>query len=122
MSPANFGRTKWGLSRFSFDENGTVPISNVVAEYPVCPDALAVAVSVPRAYGAEAANVPSASRSVLVEGIPFIQQEPDFCGEACAAMYLQKLGRHVDQNYVFNQSGLDPLAAAAATPGNWPQH
>ncbi len=110
MSPANFGRTKWGLSRFSFDENGTVPLSRTLSRSILFAlMALAVAVSVPRAYGAEAANVPSASRSVLVEGIPFIQQEPDFCGEACAAMYLQKLGRHVDQNYVFNQSGLDPL-------------
>ena len=46
---------------------------------------------------------------MLIKDVPFIVQEPDFCGEACAAMYLQKLGRHVDQDYVFNQSGLDPL-------------
>lgn len=47
--------------------------------------------------------------SVLIEGVPHIRQKPDFCGEACAAMYLQKLGYSVDQDYVFDQSGLDPL-------------
>ena len=50
-----------------------------------------------------------AYQSVLIKNVPFIVQEPDFCGEACAAMYLQRLGRKVDQDYVFNQSGLDPL-------------
>ena len=27
-------------------------------------------------------------RSVLIEGVPHLEQKPDFCGEACAAMYL----------------------------------
>lgn len=47
-------------------------------------------------------------RSVVVRGIPHIRQKPDFCGEACAAMYLRKLGKRVDQDFVFDQSGLDP--------------
>jgi hypothetical protein len=38
-------------------------------------------------------------------------QRPDFCGEACAAMYLRKLGKEVDQDYVFDRSGVDPLLA-----------
>ncbi len=49
--------------------------------------------------------------SVLIRGVPFIRQKPDFCGEACAAAYLQKLGWRVDQNWVFDQSGLDPREA-----------
>ena len=48
-------------------------------------------------------------KSVLIRDVPHIRQKPDFCGEACAAMYLRKLGRPVDQDYVFDQSGLDPL-------------
>ncbi|MBN1911948.1 MAG: C39 family peptidase [Pirellulales bacterium] len=50
-------------------------------------------------------------KSVLIENVPHVQQKPDFCGEACTAMMLQRLGQKVDQDYVFDQSGLDPLAA-----------
>ena len=35
--------------------------------------------------------------SVLIPGVPHIRQKPDFCGEACVAMYLQKLGHEVVQ-------------------------
>ena len=56
-----------------------------------------------------AAKATPSPASVLIKDVPFLVQEPDFCGEACAAMTLQKLGRKVDQDYVFNQSGLDPL-------------
>jgi hypothetical protein len=49
------------------------------------------------------------ARSVLIEDVPHVVQKPDFCGEACAAMYLGKLGRQADQDYVFNESGVDPL-------------
>ena len=48
-------------------------------------------------------------QTVVIKGIPHIRQKHDFCGEACVAMALQKLGMAVDQDYVFNQSGLDPL-------------
>jgi hypothetical protein len=50
-------------------------------------------------------------KSVLIGDVPHVRQKPDFCGEACAAMYLQKLGQPVDQDYVFDCSGLDPMAA-----------
>jgi len=49
--------------------------------------------------------------SVLIRDVPHEHQKPDFCGEACAAMILRKLGRPVDQDYVFDCSGLDPLKA-----------
>ena len=47
-------------------------------------------------------------RSVFIEKIPHIRQKPDFCGEACAAMALRQLGHNVDQDFVFDQSNLDP--------------
>ena len=47
--------------------------------------------------------------SVLIEGVPHVKQKPDFCGEACAEMYLTKLGKGMDQDYVFDQAGVDPL-------------
>jgi hypothetical protein len=48
--------------------------------------------------------------SVHLDGFPFLQQKPDFCGEAAAEMALRRLGRDVTQDDVFNASGLDPLA------------
>ena len=56
-------------------------------------------------------KVPATYKSVQIQDVPHVRQKPDFCGEACAAMYLQKLGRPVDQDYVFDQSGLDPMEA-----------
>jgi len=44
----------------------------------------------------------------LLENVPHIRQKPDFCGEACAAMWLKKLGHPGDQDWVYDQSGLDP--------------
>ena len=46
--------------------------------------------------------------SVRLADVPHVRQKPDFCGEACAAMYLAKLGFPIDQDDVFDQSGLDP--------------
>ena len=50
-----------------------------------------------------------ALESVSIKDVPHIRQKPDFCGEACVAMALGRLGRNVDQDWVFDQSGLDPL-------------
>ncbi len=47
--------------------------------------------------------------SVLIKQVPHVAQKPDFCGEACVAMAMNRLGRNVDQDWVFDQSGLDPL-------------
>ena len=46
--------------------------------------------------------------SVRIEGVPHIRQRPDFCGEACVAMWLGKLGvKGADQDWVFARSGLE---------------
>jgi len=51
-------------------------------------------------------------KSVRIDGVPHVRQKPDFCGEACLAMWLAKLGHAGwDQDAVFDQSGLDPLLA-----------
>ena len=61
-------------------------------------------------FGELMGDVPSTTyRSVLIEGVPHVRQKDDFCGEACAAMFLEKLGAAIDQDYVFDQSGLDPI-------------
>jgi hypothetical protein len=46
--------------------------------------------------------------SVTIEGVPHVRQKPDFCGEACVEMALRKFGHNADQDFVFDQSGLDP--------------
>ncbi len=51
---------------------------------------------------------PTEPATVVLPGIPHVLQKPDFCGEACVAAWLQRLGLDVDQDDVFNQSGLDP--------------
>ena len=56
-----------------------------------------------------AAAESNATRSVLIRDVPHIEQKPDFCGEACVAMALQKLGKPADQDFVFDQSGLSPI-------------
>ncbi len=54
--------------------------------------------------------------SAHIAGVVFQRQLPDFGGEACAAMWLHKLGYRADQDYVFDQSGLDPMAARGCRP------
>ncbi len=48
-------------------------------------------------------------RSVRIDGVPFVRQRADFCGEACAEMALRKLGKRMSQDFVFNASQLDPV-------------
>src|SRR3982751_2044832 len=63
-----------------------------------------------------ATRSPDRPPAVLIAGVPHIRQEPDFCGEACVAMYLRRLGYDVDQRAVFDRTGLDPrLGRGAAT-------
>ena len=61
--------------------------------------------------GSQAADNVAAYASVKITGVPHVQQKPDFCGEACAEMWLRKLGHKITQNDVFNLSGVDPLSA-----------
>jgi hypothetical protein len=51
---------------------------------------------------------------VLVRGVPHVHQRPDFCGEACLAMYLKRLGQPVGQDWVFAQTGVDPALGRGA--------
>jgi hypothetical protein len=46
---------------------------------------------------------------VLITTVPHVRQKPDFCGEACAEMWLRKLGSELTQDDVFNAAGVDPL-------------
>jgi hypothetical protein len=52
--------------------------------------------------------------SALIAGMPHIRQKPDFCGEACVAMVLRKLGFPADQDDVFDVAGVDPRLARGA--------
>lgn len=49
--------------------------------------------------------------SVVIAGIPHVLQKTDFCGEACAEMYLRKLGNKLTQDDVFNAARIDPILA-----------
>ena len=49
-----------------------------------------------------------ADDSVLLKNFPFVQQKPDFCGEADVEMALGHWGFHVSQDEVFAASGVDP--------------
>jgi peptidase C39-like protein len=55
-----------------------------------------------------ATRPPDRPPPVMIAGVPHVRQEPDFCGEACVAMVLRKLGYDVDQRAVFDRTGLDP--------------
>ena len=55
-----------------------------------------------------------AFESVLIRDVPHVYQKPDFCGEACAEMYLRKLGSSLTQDDVFNASGTDPILGRGA--------
>ena len=60
-------------------------------------------------------DAPTSGRTVQISGIPFVRQHPDFCGEAVAAAYLQKLGFAYDQDDVFAASGMDPARGMGVT-------
>jgi hypothetical protein len=68
------------------------------------------------ATGGQAATLESAPAlpSVLIGDVPHVCQRPDFCGEACAAMYLRKLGSPLTQDDVFNVAGVDPILGRGA--------
>src|SRR5437016_1866397 len=46
--------------------------------------------------------------SVVIPNVPHVEQRPDFCGEACAEMWLRKLGTPITQDQIFSLSGVDP--------------
>lgn len=55
-----------------------------------------------------AANAGDSYKSVCIQDVPHIKQKPDFCGEACIAMWLKKLGHKISQDNVFDHAKLDP--------------
>ncbi|HEY1556657.1 MAG TPA: C39 family peptidase [Kofleriaceae bacterium] len=63
------------------------------------------------------AEPPHRLATVVIAGVPHVTQEPDFCGEACVAMWANHLGKTYDQDAVFAATGLDPvLGRGAYTP------
>jgi hypothetical protein len=60
---------------------------------------------------AEAVPARPAYEAVLIKDVPHVCQKTDFCGEACAEMFLKHLGKGWTQDDVFNASGVDPLLA-----------
>ena len=51
---------------------------------------------------------------VVIDGVPHEKQKPDFCGEACIAMWLAKLRQPADQDLIFEQTGVDPALGRGA--------
>ena len=54
------------------------------------------------------AAAPERLTTVVIRDVPHVKQKPDFCGEACAEMWLRRRKAALDQDDVFDQSGLDP--------------
>jgi hypothetical protein len=65
------------------------------------------------AHASQAATAEFAS--VKISGVPHVKQRPDFCGEACAEMFLRKQHVPLDQDGVFDQSGVDPVLGRGCT-------
>jgi Peptidase_C39 like family len=94
------------------DNNGTGTWSHVTMTTSIRMSksryiSLAIAAFVLFALHATAYAEPHLS-AALIKDVPHVKQKPDFCGEACVEMVLKKLGFTMDQDYVFDQSGLDP--------------
>ncbi|MBW2457313.1 MAG: C39 family peptidase, partial [Deltaproteobacteria bacterium] len=53
--------------------------------------------------------------TVLIEGVPHVEQKPDFCGEAAAEMALRHFGKPYHQDQVFALSGMPPARGMGAT-------
>lgn len=49
--------------------------------------------------------------TVVINNVPHIEQKNDFCAEACAAMYLQKLGENMDQDYIYDRAQIPATEA-----------
>ena len=59
-------------------------------------------------FVAASTHAAPAYKDVRIDGVPHVHQKPDFCGEACAEMWLTKQGRKWTQDQVFDASSLDP--------------
>lgn len=56
----------------------------------------------------------AALTTVRIDNVPFVQQEPDFCGEACVEMASRRNGKSYDQDAVFAATGVDPALGRGA--------
>jgi len=57
----------------------------------------------------------AAGRTILIRDVPHVRQKPDFCGEACVAMYLWKLGHPATQDAIFNAADVAPELGRGCT-------
>ncbi len=64
--------------------------------------------------GASPPGAADGGASVRIDGVPFVHQKPDFCGEAVVASWLGKLGFDADQDAVFDLAGVDPALGRGA--------
>lgn len=60
------------------------------------------------------APVTATAAPVLIEGMPHVEQRPDFCGEACLSMAMKRLGHDVSQDAIFGLTGVDPALGRGA--------
>lgn len=70
-------------------------------------------------FGCQTATADSQARlgqlpTVLIKNVPHIEQKPDFCGEACVAMALQRLGHRHTQDDVFASTRVSPTLGRGA--------
>jgi hypothetical protein len=56
----------------------------------------------------DTAPLDPARGDLVVSDVPHVVQRPDFCGEACAEMAARHFGLDIDQDDVFDLSGVDP--------------
>ena len=68
----------------------------------------------PRGEDAPPPPPPHALPTAILRGVPFVAQEPDFCGEACVAMATARLGHAWDQDAVFAAAQVDPALGRGA--------
>lgn len=83
----------------------STPIASSFAAIPLFATLAALVLGPPVSTAAAEADY----ASTLIRDVPHVRQKPDFCGEACVEMFLRKLNKRGDQDFVFDQSGLDPL-------------
>jgi hypothetical protein len=75
---------------------------------------VALAAYLPRQVGRRANARGETPGSTILTGVPHVKQKPDFCGEACLAMALRRLGHEVTQDDVFDVTGVDPALGRGA--------
>lgn len=85
---------------------GQKTFASVSALAAWCAALCVIAASPFSALGQQSQRAPY--RGVTINMVPHVRAKPDFEGEACAAMMLKRMGTRLDQDFVFDQSGVDP--------------